>query len=148
MASEKPPFMAAIPSHLAHVNGIRAFLVSVCKVYAIETEVIDTVALAIHEAITNIIRHAHHHRTELTVEMHIFPREDCLEIHLLDEGPVFDISQVPELDPAELRVGGRGVFLIRTILDEASTSPRANGRGNILRLVKRCTLKAPSPSSG
>ncbi|MBL8799486.1 MAG: ATP-binding protein [Planctomycetia bacterium] len=148
MASEKPPFLAAIPSHLAHVNGIRAFLVSVCKVYSIETEVVDALALAVHEAITNIIRHSHHHHEELRVEMHIFPREDCLEIHLLDEGPTFDITQVPELDPAELRVGGRGVFLIRTILDEASTMPRPSGRGNILRLVKRCTPKAPMPSDG
>jgi anti-sigma regulatory factor (Ser/Thr protein kinase) len=60
-----------------------------------------------------------------------------VEIHVLDEGEPFDLQAVPQLDPAELRLGGRGVFLMRALMDEISCQPRGQ-RGNILRMVKRC----------
>jgi anti-sigma regulatory factor (Ser/Thr protein kinase) len=57
-------------------------------------------------------------------------------LHLLDEGEPFDIDAMPTLDPAELRIGGRGLFLMRTLLDEL-TCQRREQRGNVLRMVKR-----------
>ena len=48
---------------------------------------------------------------------------------------------VPHLDPAELRVGGRGVYIMRTIMDELTCQPRGE-RGNVLRMVKRCLCPA------
>jgi anti-sigma regulatory factor (Ser/Thr protein kinase) len=58
-----------------------------------------------------------------------------------DQGEPFDIAQVPHLNPGELRIGGRGVFLMRALMDEVRCEPRAPGqRGNTLRLVKRRPL--------
>ena len=56
---------------------------------------------------------------------------------MLDEGAPFDLPAVPEMDPAELRIGGRGVFLMRTLMDELTCQPRGE-RGNVLRMVKFC----------
>ncbi len=52
-----------------------------------------------------------------------------------DEGPGFDISKLPDPDdPANLcRIGGRGVMLIRTMMDDV----RFNETGNEITLVKR-----------
>jgi CheY-like chemotaxis protein/anti-sigma regulatory factor (Ser/Thr protein kinase) len=52
-----------------------------------------------------------------------------------DEGPGFDPSTLPDpTDPANLcRVGGRGLLLIRTLMDEVSF----NATGNEITLVKR-----------
>src|SRR5262245_26620410 len=52
-----------------------------------------------------------------------------------DEGPGFDPSTLPDpTDPANLcRIGGRGVMLIRTLMDEV----RFNATGNEITLVKR-----------
>jgi CheY-like chemotaxis protein/anti-sigma regulatory factor (Ser/Thr protein kinase) len=57
-----------------------------------------------------------------------------------DEGPGFDPSTLPDpTDPANLcRIGGRGVMLIRTLMDEV----RFNATGNEITLVKR----RPAPS--
>jgi anti-sigma regulatory factor (Ser/Thr protein kinase) len=42
------------------------------------------------------------------------------------------------MNPGELRIGGRGVFLMRALMDEVSCEPCIPGqRGNTLRLVKR-----------
>ena len=65
---------------------------------------------------------------------------------MLDEGAPFDLDAVPYLDPAELRLGGRGVFLMRTLMDELSCQPREQ-RGNTLRMVKRLGPKSPKRDS-
>jgi CheY-like chemotaxis protein len=61
-----------------------------------------------------------------------------------DEGPGFDPSTLPDpTDPANLcRVGGRGVLLIRTHMDEV----RFNSTGNEIVLVKR--RSTPSQTCG
>jgi CheY-like chemotaxis protein/anti-sigma regulatory factor (Ser/Thr protein kinase) len=58
-----------------------------------------------------------------------------------DEGQGFDPSTLPDAtDPANLcRIGGRGVLLIRTLMDEV----RFNATGNEITLIKR--RKAASP---
>jgi anti-sigma regulatory factor (Ser/Thr protein kinase) len=52
-----------------------------------------------------------------------------------DEGPGFDPSTLPDpTDPANLcRIGGRGLLLVRTLMDEV----RFNAAGNEITLVKR-----------
>jgi len=54
---------------------------------------------------------------------------------IADEGPGFDPSKLPDpTDPANLgRVGGRGLLLIRTFLDEV----HFNEKGNVVTLIKR-----------
>ena len=52
-----------------------------------------------------------------------------------DEGPGFDPATLPDpTDPANLcRIGGRGLLLVRTLMDEV----RFNATGNEITLVKR-----------
>ena len=52
-----------------------------------------------------------------------------------DEGPGFDPARLPDpTDPANLeRVGGRGLMLIRTFMDQVSH----NSRGNEITMIKR-----------
>jgi hypothetical protein len=58
---------------------------------------------------------------------------------LRDEGPGFDLSKLPDpTDPANIgRIGGRGLLLIRTFMDEV----RFNDKGNEITLVKRRDTK-------
>jgi serine/threonine-protein kinase RsbW len=79
------------------------------------------------------------------VQIQCFLVPGKLEIHLHDEGAPFDLAAVPSLDPAELRIGGRGVYLMRTIMDEVSSRPRDQG-GNTLRMVKRHVPGVAHPS--
>ncbi len=60
-----------------------------------------------------------------------------------DEGPGFDTSILDRpVDPESLmRIGGRGLLLIRTFMDEVSF----NDRGNQITLVKRRAVDDPEP---
>lgn len=60
---------------------------------------------------------------------------DAVTYTIRDEGPGFDASKLDEpFDPESLmRVGGRGMLLIRTFMDEV----RHNAEGNEITIVKR-----------
>jgi len=64
---------------------------------------------------------------------------DQFSIVIQDEGPGFDPSKLPDpTDPANLdRIGGRGLLLIRTFMDEVELNPK----GNQITLVKRVAKK-------
>jgi serine/threonine-protein kinase RsbW len=138
MASEPHPWSLTIPSDLRLLALARAFIEAVCQVAGLDKRTTDHVVLASDEATNNVMRHAHRGRPEMLLQIQCFIGPDYIEIRLHDEGPPFNLENVPHYNPAELRVGGRGVFLMRRLMDELSCSPRGE-RGNTLRMVKRFT---------
>lgn len=142
MATANRQWSLTLPSDLRLLSLARAFLEAVCQSGGLSQAVTDAVVLATHEAIGNAMRHAHHDRPEALLQLHCVLDPEYLEIQVLDEGEPFDLSEVPRLDPAEVRVGGRGVFLMRALMDELSCQPRGP-RGNTLRMVKRCRGDSP-----
>jgi serine/threonine-protein kinase RsbW len=124
-----------VPSDLRQLALARAFVEGVCADCGLDEKTTCAVVLAASEAINNVIRHAHRNRPEAQLQVRCFLQPEGLEIHLLDEGAPFDLAAVPDLDPSEVRIGGRGVFLMRTLMDELSCQPRDEG-GNTLRMVK------------
>jgi serine/threonine-protein kinase RsbW len=137
MATQSTPWTLTIPSDLRLLPLARSFLEAVCKVAGLDETVTNAVVLAADEATNNIIRHAHRGHPEFLLQVQCFFEPDHIEIQLHDEGEPFDLTAVPHMDPGELRVGGRGVFLMRRLMDELEVVPRT-GRGNTLRMVKRC----------
>jgi serine/threonine-protein kinase RsbW len=135
MASKPVPWTLTIPSDLRLLTLARAFVETVCQVAGFDESTTHAVVLATDEATNNIMRHAHRDRPDAPIQIQCHLRPDGVEVFLLDEGAPFDLSAVPYLDPAELRVGGRGVFLMRALMDELSCQPRGE-RGNTLRMVK------------
>jgi serine/threonine-protein kinase RsbW len=141
MVSEAAPLTLTLPSDLRLLPVARGFLEAVCEVGGVDQAATDAVILATGEAISNIIRHAHRCRPDATVQIQCRLGTSNIEVCLLDEGEPFDLAAVPHLDPAELRIGGRGVFLMRALMDELICRPRGEG-GNRLKMVKSCRRKA------
>jgi serine/threonine-protein kinase RsbW len=147
MASDAAPWTLTIPSDLRLLALARAFVEAVCQVAGFDERATYAIVMATDEATNNVIRHAHfgHPEAPLQIQCHFVP--EGIEVRLLDEGAPFDLNAVPHLDPAELRVGGRGVFLMRALMDELSCQPRGE-RGNTLRMVKRCPRHPPAGQAG
>ena len=137
MVAEDAPWSLTIASDLRLLALARSFIEAVCRFAGFDEHGTHAVVLAADEAVNNAIRHAHHNRPEAHIQVQCSLGPDGLEILLLDEGAPFDLASVPHLDPAEVRVGGRGVFLMRALMDELSSQPRVEG-GNTLRMLKRC----------
>lgn len=137
MAEESQPMTLTIPSDLRLLGLVNDFIEAVCQIGGLDAKTTTAVVLATNEAVSNVIRHAHRDHPEAFVQIQCRLDSGAVEICLLDEGEPFNLEAVPYLDPAEIRVGGRGVFLMRSLMDELDCRPRG-GRGNALHMVKRC----------
>ena len=95
--------------------------------------------LALVEAFTNAVRHAHHNLSSevpVTIELSIFT--GFLEIRVWDYGSPFDLEtyvrELPEMVDCD-RENGRGLLIIRNIADRLSYTRNADRR-NCLLIVK------------
>jgi serine/threonine-protein kinase RsbW len=147
MSNAGRPLTLILPNDLRLLSVARAFIESVCRATRLEADITEAVVLALHEAISNVIRHAHRDRPDAQLQINCYLSPECVEIQLLDEGEPFDLTAVPNLDPAELRIGGRGVYLMRALMDELTCQPRGD-HGNILRMVKWCGRNSQRTARG
>jgi anti-sigma regulatory factor (Ser/Thr protein kinase) len=102
------------------------------------------VALAVEEALTNIIRHSYGGPCDKPIIMKlskIDPYEEnksALEIAIRDFGRQVDPESIKVGQLDELGLGGRGVHIIRSVMDEIEFS-RADDCGMRLRMLKYIT---------
>ena len=92
------------------------------------------VELAVGEALTNVMRHSYGGDTTRPIDLRCALRDGAFEIEVRDHGEPFDVADLPP-PPDELRAGGRGVYLIRTIMDSVEYLREDNR--NLLRMTKR-----------
>ena len=130
-----------VPSDPRMLSVARTFVEAVCQARKVDRTTIHAIILATGEAVTNIVRHAHRDRPDCSFQIQCQVGPETVEVTLLDQGEPFDFSQVPHLAPGELRLGGRGVYLMRVLMDEISCQT-VGERGNRLRMVKRWPSKA------
>jgi serine/threonine-protein kinase RsbW len=99
------------------------------------------VSVAVRESVINAIKHGNREdRAKLvTVEFTLAPRSEPREfsVEVLDEGEGFDPESVANpLDPENvLKSSGRGIFFMRSFMDDVSMSRRPGG-GMSIRMRK------------
>jgi len=100
------------------------------------------VMLALDEAIVNAIKHGNKGDTRKSVHIIAEFNADGARFSIIDEGAGFDRAQVPDpTDPSRLlETSGRGLLLIRHIMDEVCH----NEAGNCVEMFKRCTRSGSS----
>src|SRR5439155_24016768 len=106
MNPDNPRLSLILPSDLRWLAIARNFVEAVCQTGGFDADTTSAVVLAVNDAVSNIIRHAHQHRPEAQMHIQCCMVAEGLEICLVDEGEPFDLSAVPHLDPAALRIGG------------------------------------------
>jgi anti-sigma regulatory factor (Ser/Thr protein kinase) len=122
------------------LNILRAVVKFYAKEAGLSHTDADYLALAIDEAVANIIRHTYHgrHDAKLALEVHCLP--DRLEFILEDWGPKVREELIRPRPLDEVRPGGLGTFFIYSFMDECSYD-RDFKEGNRLKLVKFLTPK-------
>jgi anti-sigma regulatory factor (Ser/Thr protein kinase) len=98
-------------------------------------------ALAVDEALANVIRHGYQSQTDRPIWISIWPlRDDAgeptgLKVVIEDEAKHVDVEHIKSRDLDDVRPGGLGVHIIREVMDEARYEKR-DGRGMRLTLIK------------
>lgn len=91
--------------------------------------------VALSEALANAIIYGNGQRPALMVEVRAECLPDALHVHVTDEGPGFDPASVRDpVTPDDLEVpNGRGLFLIRNLMDDVRYQPPGNSLCMTLR---------------
>lgn len=97
--------------------------------------------LVLTESIFNTITHANARDPEKVVHLSLTIADDELVIRVFDEGEGFDIDRIPTPDFDGLSEGGRGIFLIKTIMDQVQY--QKTDSGNVLEMRKSLTKRGP-----
>jgi serine/threonine-protein kinase RsbW len=90
------------------------------------------------EAMVNAIRHANAGDPDKQVDIRITISDNELLLQVFDQGQGFDLNSIqdPGFDEEELlETGGRGIFIIRALMD--SVLYRRIPGGNVLEMRKR-----------
>jgi len=86
-------------------------------------------AVAVAEALSNAAVHGNHlrPRSKVLIKVSVVPGRRAT-VEVIDSGPGFDLSTLADpTDPARLLVpGGRGVFLMRRLVDRLDLKPPGN----------------------
>jgi serine/threonine-protein kinase RsbW len=96
------------------------------------------IEMAVREAVTNAMVHGNQEDEAKQVEVIFNCHGNELEVEVRDQGTGFDPSAVPDpTDPENLmKTSGRGIFLMRTFMDEIEYQARPEG-GTVVRMTKR-----------
>lgn len=92
--------------------------------------------LVLTEAMANAIKHANAGDPEKTVKVSIMISNNDLVIKVEDSGQGFDINQIPCPDFEKLDDRGRGIFLIKSLMDSVCYTRLRSGQGNVLMMTK------------
>lgn len=132
MAAEVEVSIASDPRWLGLARRV---VLGYCREHGLRDPDSRALVMAMNEAITNVMRHAYGRDLTRRIRIACSRRADSVEIEVSDLGREFDPRMQPLLPPSELRVGGRGIYIMRSSVDELDYE--RDGEWNRLRLRKR-----------
>ncbi len=122
MKAKTQKYKLKIPSITENLKMIREFVLKIAAKAGFKEETQEQIALAVDEACTNVIKHAHHHDARRLMDIQIQTDANKMKITITDKGRGFDITKLKDPDVEkfikESKHGGLGIYLIKTLMDE------------------------------
>ena len=148
--SERATAVAEVPTTRPHVSvellsqprylgGARDLIGAVAKRFGFDDHDCGRIALAVDEALCNIIRHGYDRRDDGRIWIKVWPVSEenadagGMVIVIDDEAKQVDPEKIKGRDLEDVRPGGLGVFIIREVMDAVEFQRREGERG--MRLV-------------
>ena len=133
-----------VPSDLAFLEPVTNYLTNELNIaWLVSADQSVAVSVALQEALVNAMKHGNHNDPAKRVRITSEISADEATFVVEDEGDGFEKDNPPDpLTATNLfKTSGRGVLLIKAIMDRAEY----NSRGNVVTMVKkRASLDRPS----
>ena len=128
----------SLPSRIETVAAAAAAVAEFISRSGISDDAAFGIDMAVREAVTNAVLHGNRQDDNKTVDIVLKSSPDAVEISVHDQGPGFNPEDVPDPTAKEniLKTSGRGIFFMRTFMDEVDWSIRPEG-GTTVRMIKR-----------
>jgi serine/threonine-protein kinase RsbW len=130
------------PSLFELIDLVQALVDQLGKMLGFDDDAQHWVGVAVRESVINAIKHGNQHDASKLVEVDftMIPSAAPTELHIRvrDHGAGFDPEALPDpLAPENLlKASGRGIFFMRSFMDDVQIH-RAAGGGMEVRMLKR-----------
>ncbi len=155
--TDRPHIRLEMLSNPMYLAGARELVASVSKRLGYDEVTCCQIALAVDEALCNVIRHGYDRQSDRPIWLSIWPIEPDgesagLRIVIEDEAKQVDLDRIKGRELDDVRPGGLGVHIIKEVMNEVLYEKR-DGTGMRLTMVKSrpdrdAVPQAPSESSG
>jgi len=113
---------------------VEQFVLDVAEEIGLNENKFNNISLAVAEAISNSIKHGNKNDKNKKVFIKIEVKNDQMIVTLKDEGTGFDPNTIPDPTKPEniLKESGRGVHIMRSLLDDLRFNFTPNGTEIVL----------------
>ena len=124
-----------IPSKLKELNKVELLSEKMAQKMSLSEDQQDNLAIAVTEAVGNAIVHGNKKNPQKKVTVTFRLEGERIEVSVQDEGEGFDPDELADpLDPNNImKESGRGIFILKSLMDEVSFS--FSPKGTTLRFV-------------
>jgi serine/threonine-protein kinase RsbW len=132
----------SLDSTLESVDSAEELATKMAERAGLEDEDLMKIGMAVRESMVNAVVHGNRYNANKKVRFSVTHTTDRFTIRIADEGQGFDVESLPDpLAPENLlRTSGRGIFLIRSFMDEFDIR-RGDTGGMEVTLVKYLVSK-------
>jgi len=131
-----------------HVRGssetlalIRRVIVACVQHLNLGPSLLNDIKLATTEACTNVIKHAYKFNDAMSFDLEIKTSEAVFVVEVFYEDPDFVPEKIPVPNLKEIKEGGLGVFIIRSIMDHVNYITDSRSGHVRLQMVKLLNSK-------
>lgn len=138
--SEAPHIRIEMQSNPLYLAGARELISGVCRRLGFTEMCTSQIALAVDEALCNVMRHGYEKQTDRPIWVSLWPGPQGgkpeVKIVIEDEARQIEPCEIKGRDLEDVRPGGLSVHIIREVMDVAEYEKRP-GTGMKLTMVKR-----------
>jgi anti-sigma regulatory factor (Ser/Thr protein kinase) len=129
----------AMPSDPRYLPVVRGAIAPLAAAIGWDETECRAIALAVDEALANVIRHAYHNRPDGLIELECRESPDGLEITLMDNGDAPDRSKICAREIGCDQPGGLGTHIIKKVMDTVSYEVSREGNRFVASKILRKT---------
>jgi serine/threonine-protein kinase RsbW len=127
-----------IASRFEMLDMVQTVLAHLSSLVGFDEDASHYMSVAVRESVVNAIKHGNQLDESKRVALEFTIHPGALEVSVQDEGTGFDLASIPDPVAEEnlLKADGRGIFFMRSFMDEVTYSFPPKG-GTLVRMVKR-----------
>jgi serine/threonine-protein kinase RsbW len=109
-----------LDSTLSSVDRAEEIASGMAQLVGFDEDDLMKIGIAVREAMVNAVVHGNRYNENKKVRFSVLKHSERLTVRVADEGEGFEVNNLPDpLAPENLmRASGRGIFLIRSFMDE------------------------------